>query len=62
MNSTTPGLRTGRFSCPECVDVATDTARDVIGAVGRDGEAFVFTPFCHLAEGNPYEAYVPPEP
>jgi len=46
----------------ECVDAATGTPRYVICAVGRDGEDFVFTPFGHLAEGNPYEAYVPPEP
>jgi len=26
------------------------------------GGGFVFTPFGHLAEGNPYEAYLPPDP
>jgi hypothetical protein len=45
----------------ECIDAATGIPRYVICAVGRDGEDFVFTPFGHLAEGNPYEAYVPPE-
>jgi Family of unknown function (DUF6117) len=28
--------------------------------VGREGSDFLFTPFGHLADGNPYEAYVPP--
>jgi hypothetical protein len=23
---------------------------------------FVFTPFVHLADGNPYDAYLPPSP
>ena len=26
----------------------------------RNGEDFVFTPFGHLAPGNPFEAYLPP--
>ena len=52
----------GNLALIECVDAATGTPRYVIFAVGRDGEDFVFTPFGHLAEGNPYEAYVPPEP
>jgi hypothetical protein len=28
--------------------------------VGRDGADFVFTPFGHLADGNPFDAYLPP--
>lgn len=52
----------GNLALMECVDAATGTQRYVICAVGRDGEDFVFTPFGHLAKGNPYEAYVPPEP
>jgi hypothetical protein len=34
----------------------------VIYAVGRDDGDYVFTPFGHLADGNPYDAYRPPEP
>jgi hypothetical protein len=34
--------------------------RYVICAVGRDGTDFLFTPFGHLADGNPFEAYLPP--
>ena len=52
----------GNLALMECVDAATGIPRYVICAAGRDGEGFFFTPFGHLAEGNPYEAYVPPEP
>lgn len=37
-------------------------ARYVICAVGREGADYVFTPFGHLADGNPYDAYLPPDP
>jgi len=30
--------------------------------VGRDNGDYVFTPFGHLADGNPYDAYLPPDP
>lgn len=46
----------------ECTDAATGAPRYVVCAVGRNGDEFLFTPFGHLAQGNPYEAYVPPEP
>jgi hypothetical protein len=32
----------------------------VICAVGRNGSDYVMTPFGHLVEGNPYDAYIPP--
>lgn len=44
----------------ECADSATGGPRYVICAVGRGGTDFVFTPFGHLADGNPFDAYVPP--
>ena len=50
----------GDLALMECADAATGAPRYVIVAVGRDKEEFVFTPFGHLAEGNPYEAYRPP--
>jgi len=50
----------GNLALMECTDVVTDEPRYVICAVARDGEDYVFTPFGHLADGNPYEAYVPP--
>ena len=52
----------GNLALLECTDAATGAPRYVVCAVGRDGEEFLFTPFEHLAEGNPYDAYLPPEP
>lgn len=50
----------GNLALLECTDAATGATRYVICAVGRAEGDFVFTPFGHLADGNPYEAYVPP--
>ncbi len=50
----------GSLALMECNDAATGEARYVICAVGRDGMDYVFTPFGHLADGNPFDAYVPP--
>ena len=44
----------------ECIDAVTGEPRYVICAVGRDGRDFLFTPFGHLADGNPFDAYIPP--
>ena len=52
----------GNLALLECTDAATGAPRYVVCAVGRDGEEFLFTPFGHLAEGNPYDAYLPPAP
>lgn len=52
----------GNLALLECADAETGAMRYVICAVGRDDEEFLFTPFGHLAEGNPYEAYRPPDP
>ncbi len=35
------------------LDAATGEPRYVICAVGRDGGDYMFTPFGHLADGNP---------
>ena len=51
----------GDLALMECADVATGESRYVICAVGRDEGDFVFTPFGHLADGNPFEIYRPPE-
>lgn len=51
--------RTGHLALMECADAVTGEPRYVICAVGGDGN-YVFTPFGHLADGNPYDAYVPP--
>lgn len=51
----------GNLALMECTDAMTGEARYVICAVGRDGTDYVFTPFGHLADGNPYDAYRPSE-
>ena len=50
----------GNLALLECADTATGETRYVICAVGRDDGDYVFTPFGHLADGDPYEAYTPP--
>jgi hypothetical protein len=50
----------GNLALIECTDAVTGEPRCVICAVGRDGASFVFTPFGHLANGNPFDAYLPP--
>lgn len=45
----------------ECTEVATGETRYVICAVGREGDDYMLTPFGHLADGNPFELYRPPE-
>lgn len=52
----------GNLALMECLDAETGTRRYVICAVGREGGDFIFTPFGHLAVGNPYDAYLPPDP
>lgn len=49
----------GNLALMECADAATGQRRYVICAVGREGADYVFTPFGHLADGNPYDAYLP---
>lgn len=53
--------KNGDLALMECTDAASGSPRYVICAVGRAEGDYLFTPFGHLAEGNPYEAYVPPE-
>lgn len=50
----------GDLALMECADAATGEPRYVICAVGREGADYLFTPFGHLHDGNPFEAYVPP--
>jgi hypothetical protein len=51
----------GDLALMECSDAESGVPRYVICAVGRNGGEYLFTPFGHLAEGDPYEAYHPPE-
>jgi len=52
----------GNLALMECLDAQTGEKRYVICAVGRDCGNYVFTPFGHLADGNPFDAYLPPDP
>jgi len=51
----------GDLALMECMEAVTGETRYVICAVGCDDGDFVFTPFGHLAEGNPFEFYRAPE-
>ncbi|MBA4090925.1 MAG: hypothetical protein C0494_10065 [Sphingobium sp.] len=50
----------GDLALLECTDAMTGAPRYVLCAVGREAGAYVMTPFGHLHDGNPFEAYVPP--
>lgn len=50
----------GDLALIECADAATGEPRYVICAVGRADGDYLMTPFGHLHDGNPFEAYVPP--
>jgi hypothetical protein len=50
----------GHLALMACRDAATGEARYVICAVGWDGDEFLITPFGHLHDGNPFEAYLSP--
>ncbi|WP_245483013.1 DUF6117 family protein [Agrobacterium sp. CNPSo 2736] len=52
----------GNLVLMECLDSRTSEPRYVLCAVGQDGTDRVFTPFGHLSDGNPYDAYLPPDP
>ncbi len=51
----------GNLALMECNDAVTGEPRYVICAVGRDRRGIIMTPFGHLADGNPYDAYLPPD-
>ncbi len=52
----------GDLALVECADAVTGDPRYVLCAVGRDDGDYVMTPFGHLAPGNPFETYLPPDP
>jgi len=51
----------GNLALLECRDAVSGVPRYVLCAVGHDGGAFLMTPFGHLHDGNPYDAYLPPD-
>ena len=50
----------GDLALMECRDAATGETRYVICAVGRDKGQYLMTPFGHLADGDPFQIYLPP--
>ena len=50
----------GNLALLECTDAVTGVPRSVICAVGRADGDYVMTPFGHLHDGNPFDAYLPP--
>jgi Family of unknown function (DUF6117) len=48
----------GHLALTECSDAVTGEPRYVICAIGREGADYLFTPFGHLADGNPHDAYL----
>lgn len=50
----------GDLGLLECQDAATGETRYVITAFATDEGDVCMTPFGHLADGNPFEAYAPP--
>jgi len=51
----------GNLALLECTDVVTGQPRYVLCAVGFDGASYCMTPFGHLAEGDPFSLYRPPQ-
>lgn len=51
----------GDLALMECTDAKTGEPRYVLCAVSQIHDEFIMTPFGHLADGNPYEAYLPPQ-
>ena len=51
----------GNLALMECSDAESGDPRYVICAVGRAEGDYVMTPFGHLHDGNPFEAYLPPD-
>ncbi|ACI59567.1 conserved hypothetical protein (plasmid) [Rhizobium leguminosarum bv. trifolii WSM2304] len=52
----------GNLALMECLDASTREPRYVLCAVGRSDGEYLLTPFGHLADANPYDAYLPPDP
>lgn len=51
----------GDLALMECADATTGEPRYVLFAVERtDNGDYLMTPFGHLHDGNPFDAYVPP--
>jgi len=51
----------GDLALVECTDAVTGEPRYVLCAIGHEDGTYMMTPFGHLAPGNPFDAYVPPQ-
>jgi hypothetical protein len=51
----------GDLALVECADAVTGEPRYVLAAIAHDDGTYTITPFGHLAPGNPFDAYVPPD-
>jgi Family of unknown function (DUF6117) len=51
----------GDLALVECADAVTGEPRYVLAAIAQEGGTYMMTPFGHLAPGNPFDAYVPPD-
>ncbi|WP_229807663.1 DUF6117 family protein [Asticcacaulis endophyticus] len=60
-NTLLRAAKNGHLALLACTDATTCEPRYVLCAVAQDGETLFMTPFGHLADGDPYEAYRPPE-
>lgn len=62
-NTLLRAAKENRLALMECNDAVTGEPRYVVCAVGNEPNGdYLFTPFGHLCEGNPFEAYTPPVP
>ncbi|MDE1918837.1 MAG: hypothetical protein KGH96_22535 [Sphingomonadales bacterium] len=59
-NTLLHAAKQGDLALMECTDAQTGEPRYVICAVGRECGDYLFVPFGHLHDGDPYEAYLPP--
>lgn len=56
----TKAFKSGDVALMDCIENSTGEHVAVICAVGKEGEEFVFTPFCKFFNGNPFELLTPP--
>lgn len=60
-NTLLEAAKQGDLALMECTDAKTGEYRAVICAVNHDGTDHVMVPLGHIATGNPYEDYKPPD-
>ena len=58
----TSAAKNGDLALMECQEAESGKVRAVLCAVAFDGTDYVFTPFGHLCDEDPYTFYLPPDP